>query len=59
VTLEVFNVLGQRVAVLVDGEQIAGNHEVTWDGTMVSSGLYLYRLSTEGYSETRKMLLVK
>jgi hypothetical protein len=64
VTLEVYNLLGQVVTTLVDQRQDAGHHEVIWDGTNnagkpVSSGVYLYRISTDGFTQTRKMTLVK
>ena len=63
VRLEVFNVLGQHVATLVDREQPAGRHTATWYGTdaagrAVAAGLYLYRISGTGPSETRRMVLV-
>ena len=64
VTLTVYNVLGEEVAVLVDASQPAGRHEATWDGrdaagTLVPSGLYLYRLETPGQTRSRKMVLLK
>lgn len=59
VTVEVFNVLGQSVDVLADEWFTAGSHEVTWDASGVSTGVYLYRLSTSSFSETKKMLLLK
>jgi len=60
VQLEVFNLLGRKVATLVDGRQTAGQKTVSFDGTGLSSGVYVYRLSTEaGVSLTRKMLLIK
>ncbi len=59
VTLEVYNVLGQRVAVLADGVETAGTHAVRFDATGMSSGMYLYRLATGSFVETRRMLLVK
>ena len=63
VRLEVFNVLGQYVATLVDREQPAGWHTATWHGTdaagrTVAAGLYLYRIRGTGSSETRRMVLV-
>ena len=63
VRLEVFNLLGQRVATLVDGELPAGFHAVRWDGTdgarrPVGTGVYLYRLQVGGKSETHRMVLV-
>ena len=63
VRLEVFNILGQRVATLVDGEQPAGFHTASWDATdaageAVGAGVYLYRLSGAGVQLTRSMLLI-
>ena len=63
VRLEVFNLLGQRVATLVDGEQPAGFHTASWDATdaagqAVGAGVYLYRLSGDGVQATRSMLLI-
>ena len=64
VSLEVYNVLGQRVTSLVNGELPAGEHTVTWNGTnsdggQVSSGVYFYRISAEKFNETKKMMLLK
>ncbi|MBK7141499.1 MAG: T9SS type A sorting domain-containing protein [bacterium] len=64
VILEVFNLLGQRVATLVNGEQSAGDHRVEFDASggtsgRLASGLYFYRLEAGEIRETRKMLLVK
>lgn len=64
VTLEVFNLVGQRVKVLVDEYREAGVHTVTWHGvdergSRVSSGVYFYRLHAEGTTMTRKMMLLK
>ena len=63
VRLEVFNVLGQRLATLVDAEQSAGIHTAQWDGTdasgrAVGAGVYIYRLSSGGMTESRRMVLV-
>ena len=62
VRLEVFNLLGQRIATLVDGELTAGYHTVPWNGTdaagrPVAAGVYLYRLSFPGGAETGSMVL--
>jgi hypothetical protein len=64
VRLEIFNSLGQKVATLLDTEQPAGSHSVEWDGTTaqgnrVPTGIYLYRLTANGHSESRKMVLLK
>ena len=64
VRLEVFNVLGQRVATLVDGERPAGVHTAVWDATdaagrPVGAGVYFYRLRSAGYPTlTRRMVLI-
>ena len=63
VRLEVFNVLGQRVATLVDEEQSAGSYRARWDGTdaagrAAASGVYIYRLTVAGAHWTGKMVLV-
>jgi hypothetical protein len=59
VCLKVYNTVGQEVAVLVDGLVSAGVHQATWNAANVPSGVYMYRLSTEGSAETRRMLLLK
>ncbi|MDD5039984.1 MAG: T9SS type A sorting domain-containing protein [Patescibacteria group bacterium] len=59
VTLDVYNILGQRVTVLVDGDQPAGEYSITWDASQYSSGVYFYRLATFEAVETKKMLLLK
>ena len=64
VRLEVFNILGQLVKSLVGGTQSFGEHRVSWDGSSESglaapSGIYFYRLQADGYSDVRKMVLVK
>jgi hypothetical protein len=64
VTLEIINVLGQRVKVLVNKELAAGNYSAEWNGTnetgqAVASGVYFYRLIADGFSKSRKMLLLK
>lgn len=59
VRLDVFNILGQRVATLVDGNMNAGAHTVQFDASNLSSGVYLYRLSTGNVTAQRTMMLVK
>ncbi|UCG51501.1 MAG: T9SS type A sorting domain-containing protein [Candidatus Latescibacterota bacterium] len=66
VTLKIYNVAGQLVKTLVDEEQTprADGFKPTWDGTNntgepVSSGVYFYRLTTKGFSQTKKMVLLK
>ena len=64
VTLEVFDLRGTRIRVLVQGRMPAGNHQVQWDGTddsgrRVSSGTYFYRLQVGDFEASNKMLLLK
>ncbi|AXI99953.1 Por secretion system C-terminal sorting domain-containing protein [Cyclonatronum proteinivorum] len=59
VRLEVFNIMGQRVAILVNTMQNAGYHIVTFDASRLSSGMYIYRLESGSFIQTRTMMLVK
>ncbi len=59
VRLTVINVIGQEVAVLVDGRQEAGGHTVTFDAAGLPSGVYLYRITAGGSTRERKMLLMR
>jgi len=59
VTLAVFNTLGQKVATLVQGEVEAGHHNVTFDASGFTSGVYFCRMSARGYTSTRKLLMVR
>ncbi len=60
VTLEVFDVMGRKVATLVDRNQTQGSQNVTFDAAGLSSGVYIYRLSTSaGQQLTKKMMLIK
>jgi len=59
VTLKIYNSLGEEVAALLDKEFSAGVYEVEWNATALPSGVYFYKLKTEGYVETKKMLLLR
>ena len=59
VNLSVYNILGQEVAVLVNSVQNAGNYEVEFNASNLSSGAYLYRLSAGAFIQTSKMILMK
>lgn len=57
--LEVFNLLGERVATLVDEKQPAGRRSITWEVSDFLSGIYLYRLTAGEFTDKRKMLVLK
>jgi len=59
VKLEVFNLRGQKVAMLADSKQQAGYRSVVWDASEVSSGLYFYKLTAGDFTQSRRMMLVK
>lgn len=64
VTLEIFNLLGHRVQTLVSQRQTAGYYLVRWDGnnssgTEMASGFYIYRLKTDNYAKSKKLLKIK
>jgi hypothetical protein len=59
VNLKIFNVLGEEVATLVNKSQTAGNYEVEFNASKLSSGVYFYQLKTDNYVETKKMMLMK
>jgi len=59
VSLKVFDMLGKEVINLVQEEKNEGRYEVTFDGSQLASGIYLYQLVTENYTATKKMILMK
>jgi hypothetical protein len=59
VVLKVYDVLGNEIATLVNEEKPAGTYEIEWDAIGLPSGVYFYQLQTEGFLETKKMILLK
>ncbi len=59
VTLRVYNLLGQEVVTLAEGLTEAGYHTVEWNASSVATGVYYYRLEAPGFSQVKKMMLVK
>ncbi|MFZ1280396.1 MAG: T9SS type A sorting domain-containing protein [Ignavibacteriaceae bacterium] len=58
-TLKIYDVLGNEVATLIDEYRVAGNYEIDFDATGLSSGVYFYKLIVADYSSTKKMILMK
>jgi photosystem II stability/assembly factor-like uncharacterized protein len=59
VNLTIYNILGQQVAILLDKPLTAGEHTMTFDGSNLPSGIYFYRLTSDQFRDTRKMVLCK
>jgi hypothetical protein len=59
VTLEVYNIRGQKIATLLSASQLSGFHSVVWDASSLASGVYMYRLQAGDYVLTKKMILMK
>ena len=59
VNLTVFNILGQRVAILIDKHQKPGDYSVTFDGSRLPSGIYFYTLQIGKLKFTKKMILMR
>jgi hypothetical protein len=64
VAINIYNILGQKVKTLINENVAAGKHLITWNGkdssnNNVSSGIYFYRMTTNNYQKTSKMLIVK
>jgi hypothetical protein len=59
IRLEVYNAIGERIAVLVDGSHPGGYHSVAWNASLFPSGIYFVRMTAGTFHQTRNMLLVK
>jgi photosystem II stability/assembly factor-like uncharacterized protein len=59
VKLNVYDILGRQVATLVNGRQNAGNYNVTFNASNLSTGVYFYKLQAGTYSDTKKLMLIK
>jgi flagellar hook assembly protein FlgD len=70
ISLRIYNILGQRVKILEDGEMPAGYHEIKWDGTnqnrqTVASGTYIYQISAQSmdgrqtFNQSKRMILMR
>ncbi|MEO8209949.1 MAG: T9SS type A sorting domain-containing protein [bacterium] len=59
ITLKVFDILGNEISTLVNQKQNAGSYEVEFNATNLSSGIYFYKLITDSFTDTKRMILVK
>ena len=58
-TIKVYDVMGREVATVFDGVQQAGNYTAILDGSNLTSGIYFYKMETNGFVETKKMVFLK
>lgn len=59
VKLEVFNSLGEKVATLLNEQKTMGEHSIRFNGKNLASGLYIYKITTSNFTESKKMTLIK
>ena len=59
VKLQVYNVVGNEVATLVNEKQSPGTYQVEFDAGSLTSGVYFYRLTSGNFTDTKRMMLVK
>jgi hypothetical protein len=59
VTLKIYDVMGREIETLVNEQLQQGTYEASFDGSKLTSGVYFYKLVTSGFTETKKMVLLK
>jgi len=59
VKLKVYDVLGREVATLVNERQTAGNYQIHFDASNLSSGMYIYKITAGSFSSARKMVVMR
>jgi photosystem II stability/assembly factor-like uncharacterized protein len=59
ISIKIYDMLGREIAVLVNEKLKPGTYEADWDAANYPSGVYFYKLTTEGYTDTKKMILIK
>ena len=58
-TIKIYDILGNEVATLVDEFKPAGSYEVNFEALNLASGIYIYRLTSDNFTETKKMMLLR
>ena len=59
IELSVYNVIGQEIAVLVNEEKEVGTYNIEFNAANLTSGIYIYKLHSKNFTETKKMVLMK
>ena len=59
ITVDIYNLLGQSVAILTSGYKDAGIYNLTWDASDVASGMYFVKAEADGFTKTQKLMLIK
>jgi flagellar hook assembly protein FlgD len=59
VVLKIYNILGREITTLVNKQQKPGNYQVEWNAEDLSSGIYFYQLKVNGWSDIKKMILLR
>jgi flagellar hook assembly protein FlgD len=59
VTVTIFDMLGKKVATLVNEQKEAGYYDIKFDGTNYASGMYFYKIEAGNFTDTKKMILIK
>lgn len=59
VTIKIFDLLGQELTTIIEGYQSAGNHKVNFNGKYLPSGIYIYKLQANGFTDSKKIVLLK
>jgi len=59
VTLNIYNLLGQRVGTLINQQMDPGFHSVQWNASSFASGVYFYTIEMEDFVKSRKLLIIK
>ena len=59
VQLKIFDILGNEITTLVNQQLQPGSYEVEWNASNYPSGVYFYKIKTEGFTQTKKLMLIK